>query len=138
MVAVLVTNTVSPVTMPVVEPTIAIVVLLLLHVPPPTSLNDVVEPEHTVSVPSIAVGKGSTVNTAVIRQPVDKVYVTVSNPGVTPFAMPVPPPIVALPLLSVHVPPVAASLKFVVDPTHTDKIPFIAPGNALTVTIAVV
>jgi len=72
-VAVLVTNTVSPVTTPVADPTIAIVVLLLLHVPPPASLSVVVAPEHTVSVPSIAVGKGSMVSTAVIRQPVDKV-----------------------------------------------------------------
>jgi len=62
----------------------------------------------------------------------------VSSPGVTPVAMPVPAPIVAFPLLSVHVPPADASLSVVVDPTHTDRMPSIEPGNALTVTIAVV
>ena len=72
-VAVLVTATVAPVTIPVVDPTIATVVLLLLHVPPPASLNVVVKPEQTSSVPSIAVGKGSTVTMVVIIQPVDKV-----------------------------------------------------------------
>ena len=69
-VAVLVIVTVSPVTMPVVDPMTAMPVLLLLHVPPPASLKEVVDPEHTDNVPSIAVGKGSTVTTAVTRQPV--------------------------------------------------------------------
>jgi hypothetical protein len=67
MVAVLVTATTSPVTIPVVEPTIATVVLLLLHVPKVvTSLNVVVSPEHTCKVPVIFAGNGFTVTTAVI------------------------------------------------------------------------
>jgi hypothetical protein len=70
-VAVLVVATIPPVTTPVVKPTVAIPVALLLHVPPPASLNVVVNPEHTVSVPSIAVGNGFTVTTAVMIQPVD-------------------------------------------------------------------
>ena len=72
-VAVLVTATISPVTIPVVDPIIATLVLLLLQVPPPASLSDVVEPEQTVKVPEIALGNGSTVNTPVIRQPVGNI-----------------------------------------------------------------
>ena len=72
MIAWLVTTTDSPVTTPVVEPTIAIVVLLLLQLPPDVrSLKGVVSPEHTLSVPSIDVGKGLTVAIAVVKQPVD-------------------------------------------------------------------
>jgi len=70
---VLVTTTVWPVTMPVVEPIVAIVVLLLLQVPPPASLKVVVSPEHTFRVPRIAVGNGSTVTTAVMIHPVGNV-----------------------------------------------------------------
>ena len=69
-VAVLVVATTPPVTTPVVNPTVAMPVALLLHVPPPASLSVVVKPEHTVSVPSIAVGNGLTVTTAVMIQPV--------------------------------------------------------------------
>ncbi len=66
-------ETVPPVTMPVVDPTVAMPVLLLLQVPPPASDNVVVKPEQTLSVPSIVVGNGLTVTTAVIIQPVGKV-----------------------------------------------------------------
>ena len=44
----------TPVTIPVVKPTVATDGLLLLHVPPPTSLSAVVEPTHTFGVPVIA------------------------------------------------------------------------------------
>jgi hypothetical protein len=73
MVAVLVVATVPPVTIPVVKPTVAMPVALLLHVPPPASDKVIVKPEQTVSVPSMAVGNGYTVTTAVIIQPVGKV-----------------------------------------------------------------
>ena len=56
----------APVTIPVDEPMVAINVLLLLHVPPPTpSLSDVVRPTHTLAVPRIAVGATSMVTIAV-------------------------------------------------------------------------
>jgi hypothetical protein len=74
MVAVLTVATVPPVTMPVVAPTEAIPVLLLLHVPPEAALlSVVVDPEQTLSVPSMDVGKVLTVTTAVAIQPVGKV-----------------------------------------------------------------
>ena len=72
-VAVLVVATVPPVTTPVVDPTLAIPGALLLHVPPPASLNVVVKPEQTVKLPNIAVGNGLTVTSAVMIQPVPKV-----------------------------------------------------------------
>ena len=47
--------------------------LLMLHVPPPASVNAVVKPAHTLSVPSIAVGNGFTVTVVVIIHVVGKV-----------------------------------------------------------------
>jgi hypothetical protein len=69
-VAVLDVATEPPVTTPVVNPTVAIPVALLLQVPPPASLNVVVNPEHTLKSPNIAVGSGLTVTIAVMIQPV--------------------------------------------------------------------
>ena len=55
MVAVLVTATTSPVTIPVVEPIVAAAVLLLLQVPPVVaSLNVIVDPAQTLLEPEIA------------------------------------------------------------------------------------
>jgi hypothetical protein len=61
----------TPVTIPV-EPTVAIVVLLLLHVPAlVASAKPVVNPVHTTFVPVIAAGNGFTVTVAVtLPQPV--------------------------------------------------------------------
>jgi len=71
MIASLVTDTAPPVIIPVLVPAWAMPVELLLHVPPALrSLNSVVKPEHTLSVPNIAVGNGLTVNTAVDIHPV--------------------------------------------------------------------
>ena len=61
---------VPPVTRPVAS-TDAVPGALLLQVPPAVaSDNKVVDPEHTVRVPNIAVGSGSTVTTAVVVHPV--------------------------------------------------------------------
>ena len=57
-----------------VEPTVAIEVVLLLHVPPPESeLNVVVAPGHTLNVPVMAAGNGYTVTTFVVVHPVGSV-----------------------------------------------------------------
>ena len=56
----------TPVTMPDVEATVAIAVLLLLHVPPVVpSLSATVDPTHTLVVPAIADGGVFTVMFAV-------------------------------------------------------------------------
>ena len=56
----------TPDTIPVVDPTVAIAVLLLLHVPPPgLQLKAVVVPGHKLFIPVIPDGKGLTVNNIV-------------------------------------------------------------------------
>lgn len=64
----------TPATIPVVAPTVAVAVLLLLHVPPVVvELNVVTAPVHTVEAPDIAAGNGLTVTVAITRQPVGNV-----------------------------------------------------------------
>ena len=61
---------VTPVTIPVDDPTVALP-LLLLHVPPAgVEFNVVVKPTQTLKTPVIAVGFGFTVTMAVLIQPV--------------------------------------------------------------------
>ena len=56
----------TPVTTPVPEPTVALLVLLLLQVPPVVaSVNAVVKPAHTLVVPVIEAGNGFTVTVIV-------------------------------------------------------------------------
>ena len=57
--------TIPPLTRPDEEATLS-TPDVVLHVPPPASDNKVVNPEHTVFVPKMAVGKGLTVTVAVI------------------------------------------------------------------------
>ena len=62
----------------------------------------------------------------------------VDVPAVVPVTMPELVPTVAIPVApEVHVPPVVASLKVVVDPAHIVNVPVIDDGNGLTVTIFV-
>ena len=53
----------TPVTSPVDKPTVAIAVLPLVHVPPPASLKDAVNPAQTTAVPVMDDGNGFTVIT---------------------------------------------------------------------------
>ncbi len=63
----------TPLTIPV-EPTVAIPVAVLLHVPPVVaSASVVVALLHKVRLPVIAAGNGLTVTTAVMIQPVGAV-----------------------------------------------------------------
>ena len=129
--------------MPVIDPTLAIPVALLLQVPPPAaSVKVVVNPEQTTSVPSIAVVRGFTVTTAVMIQPVGNVYVIVAvlvAATTPPVTTPVKDPMLAVPVeLLLHVPPAVASVNVVVSPEQTLRVPSIAVGNGLTVTIVVI
>jgi hypothetical protein len=64
----------TPLTIPVVSPTVAIAVLPLLQVPPPVpSASVVVAPVHTVVMPVIPAGDGYTVIAIAIVQPVGSV-----------------------------------------------------------------
>ena len=121
------------------ELTVAIPVLLLLHVPPVVaSLNPVVPPSQTVVVPLIEDGNGLIVTVLVILQPVAAVYKIIDVPPVTPVTTPVDELTVAtavVPLL--QVPPLVASLSVVVAPAHATAVPVIANGNGLTVIVLV-
>ena len=61
---------VTPVTMPEEEPIVAFELLMLQTPPPVRSPSVVVSPTHTLSVPVIDEGKGSTVMGNVAEQPV--------------------------------------------------------------------
>ena len=76
--------------MPELEPIVAINVLLLLHVPPPSpSLSVVVEPTHTKVFPIIDVGNGLMVTVTVADgQPSLGVYVIIVVPAETPVTTP--------------------------------------------------
>jgi hypothetical protein len=129
-----------PVTSPVPIPIVACDVLLLVQVPPDVgSDNAVVEPAHTLVIPAMAPGKGLTVTTDEVTQPVGAVYVMFVVPALTPVTTPLPMPMVAKPgALLVQVPPERASVKVVVAPeAHTESVPLMAAGNVLTVTTVV-
>ena len=60
----------TPVTMPVAAPTVALAALLLVHVPPPgEDVSEVDVPIHALSVPPIAPAAAATVTTRVAAQP---------------------------------------------------------------------
>ena len=61
----------TPDTIPVDEPTLAMVLSLLVHIPPEVALFSVVEePIHTIDEPVMAVGTAFTVTVAIAAQPV--------------------------------------------------------------------
>ena len=62
---------VSPETIPVLEPMVATMVLLLLHTPrEDVSAKVIVPPVHTFVMPVIGAGFGFTTTDTVVRQPV--------------------------------------------------------------------
>jgi hypothetical protein len=120
-----------PVATPVVAPIVATVVLLLLQVPPVTTLlNVAVAPSHIEAEPVIAAVAELTVTPAVTRHPVDNVYVIEASPADTPLTT--PPALIeaTAPSLLAHVPPPLTSLNVVVEPSHTVTVPVIADGSA--------
>lgn len=87
----------TPVTIPDEEPTVAMAVLLLLHVTPETVLlRVVVWPTQTVGLPVMAAGAALTVTSTVAEQPELPVYTMVEIPVATPVTTPVSEPTVAL------------------------------------------
>jgi hypothetical protein len=73
-----------------------------------------------------------------MEQPVGNVYVMVVVPGLLPVTTPLAEPIVAINgTLLTHVPPVVISVREVVLPTQTERVPPIAGGSALIVTTVV-
>ena len=125
-----------PVTRPVYKLTVAVVVLLLFHVPPEVvSLSTAVEPVHTVAVPVIGPASGLLSTVAITLQPVPTAYVTVAIPDDTPVTAPVEPMVATSGLLIDQVPPDVASDKLVTEPTHTLNVPVTGDGVGLIVTV---
>jgi len=124
----------TPVTMPVEVPTVAMIGLLLLHVPPVVASVRAVElATHVVAVPAIAVGNGLTVTVFVTLQPAPGVYVITAVPVAIPVTIPVAGPTDAFVLPVLHVPPVTGSLSVVVAPIQTVAVPVIGEGNGFAV-----
>lgn len=125
----------TPVTRPEPETTVATEDVLLVHVPPPASLREVVKPAQTAGVPEIPDGNGLTVSTVVIKQPVPKVYVIVDVPDNNPATVPDDDPTVATEVELLLQEPPPASLNVVFEPTHNDPDPEMDAGNGLTVVV---
>ena len=132
---IMVVPAVIPATIPVREPTVAVAVVLLVQVPAPlASLSAVVLPVHTVVVPVIGDGTGTTftVVVALHRPPNEYVITAVQQ------AEPVVPPIVTLPVVPLtQLPPAVASLKVMQLPLHILVPPVIAAGVGYTVIVIV-
>ena len=132
----------TPVTVPVVLFTVATSVLLLAQVAPAVAvLNVVVPPTHTFGLPVIAAGNGFTVIVCVCVVPSGDEYVTTEVPAAEEIPVNTPVVISMVPaagLLADHVPPDGEQCSAVVMPSHTVNTPVIGPGNATTVTIAVI
>src|SRR3569833_1521277 len=90
----------SVVTIPLEDPTVAIVTLLLVHVPPPgMPVSVTVLPAHIVvpaAYPRIR-GVGFTVTTVVAKQPLGIIYVITAVPTLIPVTIPELEPTVAMP-----------------------------------------
>ena len=132
----------TPDTIPEEAPTVAIAMLLLLHVPPVVGSDRVMvpPPPHTVVGPVMAAGRGFTVSVRVISQPVVvSRYVMVVVPSAKPDTRPVEDPIVATDmLLLLQVPLGVKLLSVTVEPRQTPEGPEMVKGSGLMVTMVVV
>lgn len=125
-----------PVTSPVDEFTVAILVLAVLQVPPVSaSESSVVYPVHTVFIPVIAPGIGFTVTVLVAKQPLNNLYVIVLVPAVEPVTTP-PLTVAIVVLLLLQKPPEVASVSVVVLLAQTIAVPVIAAGGGLSCSFA--
>jgi hypothetical protein len=124
----------TPVMIPEVGRTDAIVGLPLDHVPPNTEFaNVVVPPTQTVSKPVIDAGKASTLTIAVVG-PQPLLYEIVVKPAESPVTTPEA-EIIAMPGIALfQVPPGKVLVRVRVLPTQKGAIPVIGAGNADTVT----
>jgi hypothetical protein len=125
--------------MPDVRPTVAIVVLLLDHVPPAMALlSPVVRPVQIEALPVMA-ATGFTVMVEKTTQSEPSEYVITAVPGFIPVTMPVVNPVVAMEVAPlVQAPPETASLSIIKEPIQTLAAPDMGPGAGLTVTVIVV
>jgi hypothetical protein len=132
---------VSPVTIPVPNPTLD-TVPEVDHKPPAVALTKVVvRPWHITAGPVMGAGAGLRVIGAVLKQPVGNVHVIVQVIAaaglisVPPVTTPENEFIAISELLLLQVPPVGVPAKVVVDPEQTEVVPIMAVGGGLTVTV---
>jgi hypothetical protein len=119
-----------------VEPIVATVGSLLVHVPPPKSESVLVLPTHKLVVPVIIPGTGLTVTVCVAKQPGLDVNVIIDRPEFTPVSRPEDEPIAAFAgMVLVHVPAPDGSVSVADAPTHTLKVPVIGSGGSTTVIV---
>ncbi len=127
----------TPVTIPVVLPTMAFAVLLLDHVPPGVALLSVmVAPGQTDDAPVVA-ESGFMVTVVVVIQPLLIKYVIVAVPADTPVTTPVVPTDATLVLLLLQVPPDVALDSVVVVPAQIEVVPVIAVGDPMVIVVVV-
>jgi hypothetical protein len=118
--------------------TVAIELLAVPQVPPATaSVNEMLNPEHTVVGPVIDVGLPITVTVAVAAVPQPVEYVIVALPALPPVTVPVVFTLATVLLLLFHVPPATASVNAMVKPEHTVEGPAIETGVPVTVIVVV-
>jgi hypothetical protein len=125
-----------PVAVPV-EPIVAMEVLLLVHVPPPTTLLKlVVAPTHTVAVPVMVPASApvvivTTTEVVSLSHPLSAIYLIVAVPVEIPVTIP-PDTVATLGLAEFHPPSlIDVVLKVVVFPTHVVSVPEIVPASAV-------
>jgi len=132
-----------PVTSPDEAPIVAMDGLPLIQLPAPGSVRVVVFPGHMAIRPEMGPGKGLIVTTAVTWQPDKDVNVITEVAGMLlpvtmPVSIPVDDPIVAAAgTLLVQLPARGGSLRVALVPWQRLKVPVMAPGAALSVTVAV-
>ena len=120
------------------EPTVAIDVLLLDHVPPDAaSVSSVLVPVHIADAPEIGAVAAFTDITVDVEQPAAVVYVMVAVPTLPPETRPVPEPTDAVTSAVLQEPPDVASANNAEPPTHTNDAPVIPAGVGDTVTTVV-
>lgn len=130
---------VTPVTIPVPLPTVALAVLLLVHVPPEDGwLKVIVDDWQTDDKPEMSplLGAVSTVIVRVLAQPVPVVYDMMEVPPEIPLMAPVEVPVAVATAISVllHVPAGVVHVSVITDPEHTVAGPLITAGVVNTVT----
>lgn len=123
-----------PETIPLDKPTVAIAVLLLVHVPPGVELVSVaVCPVQTTDGPAIEPMAELMFTVVVLLQPVPTAYVIKDVPLAMPVTIPVVLPIVATEVVADdHVPPDVVEASIVVLPTQVLVVPVMAAGRFIT------
>lgn len=127
---------VTPVTMPVDEPTVAMPVAALVHVPAGVLLSIVVRPTQTEATPPMALGIALTVTFLTAKHPDGNVYVMLTVLAAMPVTTPEAFTVAIAPDAVVQA-PAGVLLSVVVAATQTLATPVIAVGLAFIVTVTV-